>query len=54
MNRQELAWKRFEETGSIAAYLAYCHSAVERRTEGELQNVDFHRRHRAENETAGK
>ena len=54
MNRQELAWKRFEQTGSISAYLAYRQSREYSKTEGDLQYADIYRRHRSENETAGK
>ncbi len=50
MNRQYLAWERFEQTGHINDYLAYC------RTEerGDMPYADFHRWHRPENEASGK
>ncbi len=41
MNKQELAWKRFWETGTVSAYLAYCRSTTSAETEGDLQNADF-------------
>ena len=50
MNRPERAWKRFEETGCITDYLAYRQLECSQRTEGGLQNADFDRRHRSENE----
>lgn len=56
MNRQELAWKRFEKTGCIADYLAYCQQRLpgSAGTERELSHVDIDRRHRSENEGAGQ
>lgn len=56
MNRQESAWKRFEQTGCIADYLAYCRITAQGRpeTEGDLRYADFDRWHCSENKTVGK
>ena len=50
MSKQELAWKRFWETGSVSAYLAYCRSTACAETEGDLQNVDLNRRNHSKSE----
>ncbi len=54
MNRQESAWERFEKTGCIFDYLAYCRISSGQGTEGGLSYADFDRRHRAENEASGQ
>ncbi len=56
MNRQTQAWKRFEQTGCIQDYLAYCrmeqgNSAA---AEGDVPYADIHRRHRPQDEATGK
>lgn len=54
MNRQELAWKHFMETGSVSAYLAYRRTTTCTKTEGDLQHADFNRWNHPESEKSGK
>ncbi len=56
MNRQDLAWKRFEQTGCIRDYLAYCQMEQINSSDckGDLPYADFHRRHRPQGEATGK
>ncbi len=50
MKKWELAWKRFEETGSISDYLIYRHLNNHIVTEGETSHADFDRWNRTESE----
>lgn len=52
MNKQEAAWKRFEETGCICDYLNYKLSICSKSTEGDLQNADCDRRNCSENKNS--
>ena len=54
MNKRELAWKRFEETGSISDYLLYCRLTDYTGTEGELPYADFDRRDHSESKKSWK
>lgn len=54
MNRWELAWKRFEDTGSILDYLAYCRLYSQTGTEGELVHADIDRWDRSESKKSWK
>ena len=54
MNKQELAWKHFEETGSILDYLQYCHLTDYAGTEGDTPYADFYRWNRSESKKPWK
>lgn len=53
MNELYFAWKRFEQSGFIADYLAYCQikQTYFAKTEGETDCADFHGRRHFESES---